>query len=408
MKEKFKAYFQKNRDEITGYIIDLITEMVREKTVNAGKESLKEFPYLTIPGEESKVGKIVMRELDKYGIDYEEKAMTKGRGNVIGYYGKGDPSLLVGTHMDIVPPGDGWDTDPFEAYVKDGKIYGRGVLDNKGPLAVSMVTVKLLKELGIKLKGTFIIGAIVSEEFREKDEMDPGIEFLMKNKLVSPTYAIIPDIGENMKKIDIAEKGRMVVKVTATGKQAHGSTPERGVNAVTMMGHYLAKLKDLKMSYTEHNYLGHPSINPGVIRGGSAANIVPAKCDLLIDIRYLPSQTADGVIQELRDLSGSVEGQFDFEIQQCSKPHEIDPDNILVKIAQENSRDILGFTPEPFGLGGGTFAKSFNLAGIKAIGFGPGDDFAFHVSNEYVEIKQLVDFALLLGCIAIDLLGVED
>ena len=102
-----------------------------------------------------------------------------------------------------------------------------------------------------------------------------------------------------------------------------------------------------------------------------------------------------------------MEGTFDFEIQSRSYPHEIDPENMLVKVIQENSSNILGFTPEPFGLGGGTFAKAFSLAGIKAVGFGPGDDTAFHMANEYVEIKQLVDFSELLGSIAIDLLGVE-
>jgi len=407
MKEKLKAFFEEKREAITKYTVDLITEMVREKTVNAGKDRLSEFPYLTIPGEESRVGKIVKRELDSIGIPCEERTLVEGRGNVIGYYGKGKLSLMVGTHMDIVPPGDGWDTDPFEAYVKDGKIYGRGVLDNKGPLVCTIVTAKVLKEMGIKLKGTFIIGAIVSEEHREKGEMDPGIEYLMKNKFVSPTYAIIPDIGENMKKIDIAEKGRIVVKITSIGKQAHGSTPERGINAVVMMGEYLAKLKNFKMSYTEHNYLGHPSINPGVVRGGSAANIVPAKCELQLDIRILPSQTPEGVVEELKELAKEVDGKFEFEILQASIPHEIDPDNILVKLIQKNSQDIIGVKPEPIGMGGGTFAKSFNLAGIKAVGFGPGDDNAFHVANEFVEIKQLVDFSHLLGAIAIDLLGVE-
>ena len=407
MKEKLNNYFKENQEEIKNYTIGLLTEMVREKTVNAGRESLKDFPYLTIPGEESKVAKIVIKELEKYGIKYEVRELIEGRANVIGYYGEGEPSILIGCHTDIVPPGDGWDTDPFEPYVKDGKVYGRGVLDNKGPLACSLVTLKIFKELGINLKGTFMLGAIVSEEFREKGEMDPGIEFLIKNKYITPTYAIIPDIGENMEKIDIAEKGRLVVKITSIGKQAHGSTPERGINAVVMMSEYLTKFKNLKMDYSEHKYLGHPSLNVGVIKGGSAANIVPAKCEVLLDIRYLPSQTKEGILDELKELSKYVEGTFEFEIQQVSYPHEIEPDNILINVIQNNSRDILGFTPEPFGLGGGTFAKSFNLAGIKAVGFGPGDDFAFHVANEYVEIKQLVDFSHLLGTIAIDLLGVK-
>ena len=302
MKETFKSYFKEHREEITDYLIKILKEAVNEKTVNPGRDNLKDFPYLTVSGEESKVGRIIMRELDSLGVKYDVRELVKERANVIGYYGKGEPSLLIGTHMDVVPPGDGWDTDPFEAYIKDGKLYGRGVLDNKGPLVSSLVTLKILKEAGINLKGTFILGAIVSEELREKGEMDPGIEFLIKHKHISPTYAIIPDIGENMEKIDIAEKGRLVLKITSTGKQAHGSTPERGVNAVIMMAELLTKLKNLKMATKGHKYLGSPSINPGVIKGGSVANIVPAKCELLIDIRYLPDQTAEGIIDEIKIL----------------------------------------------------------------------------------------------------------
>ena len=206
MKEKLKVYFESRREEITEYTISILKEMVREKTVNAGKDSLKDFPYLTIPGEESKVARIVMRELDKYGIPYDVRELVKGRANVIGYYGKGEPSLLVGTHMDVVPPGDGWDSDPFEPYIRDGKIYGRGVLDNKGPLVCTLVTMKIFKELGIDLSGSFMLGAIVSEEFREKGEMDPGIEFLIKEKHLSPKYAIIPDIGEIWRRLILQKR----------------------------------------------------------------------------------------------------------------------------------------------------------------------------------------------------------
>jgi len=407
MKEKLKSYYGANFQTISNEVVRILTDLVKEKTVNVPKKDLSKYSYLEVPGQESKAAAVVTRELDKIGIKYKVHEQQKGRANVLGYYGDGPTSLLVGAHMDVVPPGDGWSSDPFTTYVKDGLIYGRGVIDNKGPLAATIVALKILKEQGVELKGSLIMGAIASEEFREPGEMDPGLEYLMKNNLLKPTYAIIPDIGENMKKIDIAEKGRLQMTVTSYGKQAHGSTPERGVNAVIMMGHYLTKLQNLNMKFKHHHYLVKPSLNVGIIQGGSASNIVPAECEVTLDIRFLPGQTPEGIVEELKEISKNVEGKFEFKIQTYTLPHEVDPDNILVKALQKNSQDILGQKAEPFGMGGGTFAKGFNLAGITAVGFGPGDDNAFHIANEYIEIRQLVQFAQLISATAIDILGTK-
>ena len=94
-----------------------------------------------------------------------------------------------------------------------------------------------------------------------------------------------------------------------------------------------------------------------------------------------------------------------FEVVGSSKPHGIDPDNELVRTIQKNGEDILGFKPEPFGLGGGTFAKGLCFSGSLAVGWGIGCEDTFHVADEYIEIKQLMDFSLLTCLLAIDLLG---
>ncbi|MBF0300913.1 MAG: ArgE/DapE family deacylase [Oligoflexia bacterium] len=404
-KNLLNEYFKKNEKSITEYLLRILSDVVKEKTVNVEKGRLNEFPYLKIPGQESLVSKIVIRELQAMNVRYEERTLVEGRSNVLAMYGDENPSLLVASHSDVVPPGDGWTRDPFTTYVQNGLVYGRGVIDDKGPLVSSMCALKALTDLNIKLKGTFILGAIASEEYREPGEEDAGLDFLIKNKFLNPKYAIIPDVGGNMQMIDVAEKGRLQLKITAIGKQAHGSTPDKGVNAVSMMSRLLLKLEELKMKYSEHKFLDKPTLNIGIVRGGSAANIVPAKCEATLDIRYLPSQSAEGILKEIQEISKSVNGTFDFEIVAKSLPHEVDPANILVKSIQENAKVIMGTTPKPFGLGGGTFAKSFNLSGIVAVGYGPGDDTAFHVADEYIEIKQLLTFAHMISAVAIDLLG---
>ncbi|MBF0360529.1 MAG: ArgE/DapE family deacylase [Oligoflexia bacterium] len=410
-KEMLGNYFKSHEKELVDYVLKILAEVVKEKTVNVEKERLHEFPYLKIAGQESLVSKIVMRELKAMNVDCQEKTLVEGRSNVLGFYGKGDSSLLVAAHMDVVPPGDGWSRDPFTTHVdkEKGLVYGRGVIDNKGPLVATLCALKVLNELKIKLNGTFIMGAIASEEYREQGEEDPGLDFLIKSKSLNPKWAIIPDVGGNMQMIDVAEKGRLQIKITSTGKQAHGSTPQKGINAVTMMSRLLLELENMQMQYVPHNFLDRPTLNIGTIRGGSASNIVPAKCEAVLDIRYLPSQSAEGILKEIKGVADrlSVSGNYDFEVVAVSLPHEVDSANILVKTIQENAQSILGTTPRPFGLGGGTFAKSFNLSGIVAVGYGPGDDTAFHIADEYIEIKQLLSFAHMITAVAMDLLGYQ-
>ncbi|MFH2025220.1 MAG: M20/M25/M40 family metallo-hydrolase [bacterium] len=228
---------------------------------------------------------------------------------------------------------------------------------------------------------------------------------IMEENLIAPTYSIIPDIGEEMKFIDIAEKGRGVFKITATGKQAHGSTPERGINAVYMMAKLVNEIEKLKFNYEVHPVLGHPSLNLGEIHGGAAPNIVPGTCMIYIDIRSLPGMTKDRVIAQLQDCADKVKnGKFEIKLMAWSEPHAISPENELVDAIQANAKEILGFVPVTGGQGGGTYAKTLNLNNVMAVGWGPGDDNAFHVANEYVEIQQLVDFALLTCLCAVDLL----
>ncbi|MCK4689688.1 MAG: M20/M25/M40 family metallo-hydrolase, partial [Candidatus Marinimicrobia bacterium] len=245
-----KRYFEDHHNEIKNRIVDLVREMVREKTVNVVSEKLPEHPYLKFRGEEYRVAKIVRRELDKISIPYEEFARMEGRPNVIGKLGMNvsGKRLLMPGHMDVVPAGDGWDSDPYEVIEKDGVLFGRGTLDNKGPLVSIIIAAEVLKRLGLdkQLKGELLIAALADEEAEDPDGIDYGIGYLLEEKLINPTYAVVPDIGENMKSIDVAEKGRTVFKVKAIGKQAHGSTPERGINAIYMMAKLVGEIENLK------------------------------------------------------------------------------------------------------------------------------------------------------------------
>ncbi len=405
MKDALRRYFADQRAAIARTCVERLSRLVAVPSVNAGRERLGEFPYLRVPGEESRVVAVLQDIFAELGLPCETPALVPERGNVLATLGTGRPTLLVGLHLDVVPPGDGWTTDPWTVVEQAGRLYGRGVLDNKGPAVATLAAMEALVRVGVPLRGSLQFAGIASEEFREPNEPDPGIAFLLQHGLLKPDFAIVPDIGERMRRIDIAEKGRVEIVVTAIGRQAHGSTPERGDNAVYRMAPFIERLKTLTLPHVPHPVLGGPTVNLGLIRGGAAANIVPGRCSVTLDVRFVPGQTADGILAAFRAVTAELGGDWEFAVRDAVAPHAVAADLPLVKVVQANAEPVLGFRPEPFGMGGGTFAKAFNLGGIPAVGFGPGDDEAFHVANEWVELDELVDFAEVLAGIAVDLLG---
>ncbi len=406
LKQKLTDFFKMNKPRLRDDLLRILREMVAEKTVNVPSDKLPNFDYLKIRGEEWRVAKILKREFDKWGIRYDVFERTEGRPNVIGYVGKGsaaDRKLFIACHMDVVPPGPGWDSDPWTMVEKDGKVYGRGVLDNKGPLVSSMIAAYVFKSVvGEEFPGQLQVSGMADEEATDLDGIDYGVHYLMEEKLINPTYAIIPDIGENMQSIDVSEKGRMVVRVTAKGIQAHGSTPERGVNAINKMAHFLTAFEAYRLKFDPDPILIRPTVNVGEIHGGAAANIVPSECYCDIDIRIVNSQTPEGVRAEIEAIAASIAPDFVIDVQGATRPHAVSPDNILVRSIQANAKQF-DLDPKPFGMGGSTFAKGMNEHGILSVAFGPGDDTAFHVANEFVDIEQLMVFAELICLIAIDL-----
>lgn len=407
--DKLIRHFHDNNEKITQEIIELLAEMVRQKTVNVVSEKLSEHPYLKERGEEYRVADIVNREFDHWGIPYQVYARNQKRPNVIAGIGSGKSGkiLFMPGHMDVVPPGEGWDTDPFEPVVKEGRMYGRGTLDNKGPLVASMLAGKIMKRVvgEDNIPGILQVAALSDEEATDADGVDYGIEYLLEENLIAPTFAIIPDIGYNMKVIEIAEKGRVAYKITTRGKQAHGSTPELGINAIYPMAKIISLIENLKLESKPDPVFDSPAtINLGEIHGGAAPNIVPNHCHIMLDVRIMPDQTPGGVKEVLEKLCQQVADDITVEILDQSLPHKVDPDSILVRKIKKICRQVRNHEPGLIGFGGLTFGKSLHFAGVEAVGFGPGDDTAFHVENEYVDIQQLVDFALIVCLLTLELL----
>ena len=399
-------YVAQNGAKLSAYFVELLRDLVAARTVNVVAARLGEFPYLTERGEETRAVEIIRTWAEKEGFETETHARIPERENIVLHYGERSGSkLLVPGHTDVVPPGEGWDGDPFALRRNGDTVIGRGATDDKGPLAASMLALKILKDSGTQIAGDLQVGGLADEEATDQDGIDYGLVYMLENGLIDADYAVVPDIGGNMRDIDIAEKGIVNFEIHARGRQAHGSTPEKGVNAIDGMAEYLLRLKEHRFQYEPHPVLGGYTVNVGQIEGGAAPNIVPGGCRAVIDMRILPSQTVEGVKKELLGLAEGLDCNFSIEVKMSHDPHEIEPDSKLIEGVKSAARHVLGETPRTMGLGGGTYAKFLNHCGIEAVGFGPGSSDAMHMANESASIAEHLGFAHVLAVLAVELAG---
>ncbi|MCF6157250.1 MAG: M20 family peptidase [wastewater metagenome] len=376
-------------------IINLACKLIHQKTENP-------------PGDEILAVRVVEDFFQSLCIPYTIFEKIKGRANIVGYIGRkevGVPTLLVACHLDVVPAGNGWAGNPYDAWIENGRIYGRGASDNKGQMAAMMAVARFLKENESRLKGQFLLAGVADEERGSA----LGLEYLLNECGVSTDLAIIPDIAHNMQMIDVTEKGTLFLEITSHGRQAHGSTPEMGINAIWNMMIFLERIQQLRFRQTSHPLHTPPTINLGSVHGGTAPNIVPALCKAQLDIRYLPGDSSDAIVGDIKGILKEIESQyparFDVKIISDQSPTAVPSDTPLVELISKHAQSVLGIRPEPKGLSGATVTKQLIQKGITAVGFGPGDETDAHAANESISIRELIDFAEIMTLVSLDILA---
>lgn len=405
--KKVTVNFRNEANKTREFIVELSKNLVRAKTVNYNRYDYPEKgpDGMTSPGEESKAVDVLIPQFEKLGVSYKIFEKIKGRGNLIASLGQRKPGyrrLLVLCHTDVVPSGGSelWGFDPFVPFEKDGFLFGRGTADNKGQLASVMSAFCLLHQVKDQIQGEFIFGALADEEVGIEqagfEVVDEALDFAS-----FVTDAIIPDTSGHLLEIERAEKGRITLKVTVSGKQAHASTPWEGANAIYGFSELALDVEKHTLNHRVHSILGSPTINLGLVLGGNAPNNVPAFCKGTFDIRTVPGMITENVIDELQEISRKIKRDninFAFEVLHETEPTVVHEDSPII-------RAIKNHVPEAktTGIGGGTFCKNLIHKGIDAVGWAPGAHEAVHKANENISIQEMVDFSGLLAEVAFDL-----
>ncbi|MEM2126639.1 MAG: M20 family metallopeptidase [Candidatus Bathyarchaeia archaeon] len=381
-KERLFKYIEKNWE----YAVSVLDRLIRANTVNP-------------PGNEIEAAKVVSEELERLELPYEIYEKETGRANILTRMGEGSPSLMLISHLDVVPPGEGWDYPPLQASLIGDRVYGRGSVDNKGQLASSLLALKALKELEIPIPGTlFVLGAADEEKGSAM-----GVRYLLEEGTIRSDFVLVTEATNGG--IEVAEKGSAGGRLISKGRQAHGSMPEKGINAIIKMAKVLAKLEEFRFTFEPDPLLGGPTINVGVIKGGIAGNVVPPSCEAQLDIRIVPSMDANTVKRDLENFIARIKAEdpevdIEVDIPRSLPATSISPEAPFPKILGETIEEVTGTKPNYFGIGGITVAKLFILRGIPAPVFSLGDEGLCHMANEFITVSDLINNAKIYSLLA--------
>lgn len=371
-------------------------------------QALVQCPTPNPPGNEAPAADLAAAYLQEAGVEVSFTPIAPDRKNLLGVVrGTGQkPGLLFCGHFDVVAVGDApWTHPPFAAEIADGDMFGRGTADMKGGVASMLAAVAAVSRSDLKLQGDLFFAGTCGEE----------VDMVGARKLLewdgwANVAAIFISEPTDLRLV-LAERGVIWLKLAAFGKAAHGSTPHLGVNAILGLSEALRRLDCHPYAHRPHPLLASPTINIGLIRGGTKINMVPDLCEAHIDFRMVPGQTAESVTEEMemvlrRFQKESSDFRYELSILSTYPPMTTDPDLEIVHTAQSVGQSLWGREMPP--TGATYFTDAATLApgtGKPVIILGPGEPGQAHQTDEHVPVRQLEQAAEFYYNLATQWLG---
>jgi acetylornithine deacetylase/succinyl-diaminopimelate desuccinylase-like protein len=400
------------------------------------------------PGGETKAARYFKQLFDQYRIPNEIIEPEPRRASFVAHLGEGEKKLLYLSHTDVVPASDGWDFPPFSGEIKDGFVHGRGAIDCKGLAAVEACAVIQLAQTA-HLNGELIFAATADEEVG--GALGAGILSEKYPDKIRADFAInegdepLTINGKTYHSISVGEKGPAWMKLTAKGISSHGSVPVSEHNAVVKMAKVIiglaqyqphivltpqtksllqtiaqldgindeinvANVDDILRKLSDNTVLPYLSaitrmtISPDVIHGGLKTNIVPDSCEAQVDIRILPGQSWEYVLNELKEILGDVQA----EPLQYHLPSFSSSENKYYHLVEETMQEFIGGAPLLQTIStGATDSRYLREMGIPSYGIGvltlnmdKALSDSVHGKNEKIDVASLrlkTDFLIKLA-----------
>lgn len=357
---------------------------MKDKRVINTLKDLIQIPSENPGSSEKKIATYISKCLKDSGFKADIIEYEKNRSNVVCIIKNksAKKTILLSPHIDTVPAGDGWRHDPFKAEIVGSRIYGRGAADCKINIAVALEVLRELHEGKFSLKNFNIVFAATADE---ETGSHKGFVPLIKD-LPFCDYSLILD-GEDFK-IGNAQKGLMHVKIDVFGKKAHGAYLELGDNAVLKAVEVYQKINAYVKAFNNKNKKSAVTINLGKMHGGDKVNMVPDTCALELDIRFLDPLDIKVLTRNIKSIVGLVDKKAKISILHQQEASYCEKKSLLVsalKGALKKNKKTVRYQ-----LFKGATVLSFVQSGSEAIILGFGDENVFHITNEYVSVKNVL------------------
>ncbi len=365
-------------------------------------------------GGERPVIERVRAEMEASGFD---EIRVDPMGNILGRVGKGKKVIALDAHLDTVGVGDPstWTRDPYKGELKDGIIYGRGAGDMRGGMAASVYGARIWKELGAADDCQLWVTGTVMEE-----DCD-GLcwQYILREKVLTPDVVVITEPT----KLGVyrGHRGRMEIEVRTQGRSAHGSAPERGINAVYRMAPIIAEIEQLneRLAATADPFLGKGSCTIAAIRSTSPSLCAVAdSATIHVDRRLTHGETWESAVKELQALESVKRGGASVTVLEYAVPSYtglVYPTKKFYPtwlFAEEHPAVQAGVRAATSALGRaplvGKWGFSTNgiatagMFGVPTIGFGPSDEAWAHTPDDQCPVQDLTVaarfYAAFPGC----------
>lgn len=376
---------QPDWDAVTEDVVARLQQLIQFRTVNP-------------PGDERAIADYLFDVLQDAGIEARRIDTAPTRSAVFARIkgsGARDPVMLL-AHTDVVGVDtERWSVDPFGGEIRDGYVYGRGAIDDKGMLAVNLVTMLLLQREvsngSIQLDRDVVFLATPDEESGGAF----GMQWLMQHEPVAlrAEYAIneggrvrvAPD-GSLTLLIQVAEKTSHIVTITARGTSGHAGVP-RADNAVLRLGRALASISDWASDPAQ-------GVSPTILAAGSKSNVIPDQARATLNVRTTPDQKLGDVVNDLAGLINDSDVAVTVEDEGEGAPASPEDSQLFDAIAATARALVPGITVAPYLSAGVTDSARLRRLGVKAYGIlpfplTPDDEGRMHGVDERVPIAAL-------------------
>lgn len=376
-----------------------IVKLARQLNDHTAQLLAKLVSLPSLSGQEEQVINCIKQEMEAIGCD---EIIIDGIGNIIGRIGNGPLKIAFDAHIDVVDIGNRalWQFEPFDGHIRDGKVWGRGAADQKGGMAAMLAAARIIKELNLAQQYTvYFIGSVMEEDC---DGM--CWNYIIREDQIRPDYVILTE--PTGCRIYRGQRGRMEIEITTTGLSAHGSAPERGINAIYKIAPLIQAIEALNERLAYDEFLGKGTVVLSQIKSiGPSQCAVPDFCSLYLDRRLTWGETKESALQEIQNII--AENQVDarvnlpvyagkaftgktYTMEKYFPTWKLEPNHPLVQAGIACFQKL--FNTEPiidkwtFSTNGVTIC---GVHGIPCLGFGPGFEEQAHAPNEWTPVDQL-------------------